>query len=497
MKKILLITFTFIVSVLSAQVPEGVNYQAVLRNSSGDILMNTAVSLQFIIHKDNATGASVYTETQNLITSINGSINLVIGTGVTSDVFSAIQWSNNSHFLEVFVDVTGGTTYVSLGTQKFMSVPYALHAKTSEVGDNLGSHTATTNLNLNNNNIIGVNKTTTGTIISTAAFTSEHTTPLTGKEGIVLPGVTSDYSISVQDGNGRVQHKWNATHGVGEKFVVGGEDAAFIDMNVFATSDNDAWIEFKHADGAVAVAGDPISWNTHMLLTQGGRIGINESLPDDRLHVTDGGNGTRVRAENTGNGWAGFIAKNTLREMFFGLQGSADANPGEFHIFDNTAGAQRMVIDDLGNVGFGRANPSVKLDVNGAVNCTGGTCSSDIRWKKEVKQIDNALTNIKKLRGVTYFWRTNEFSDKDFTEDKQIGVIAQEVEKVYPELVKTDIDGFKSMDYMSLTAVLLEGIKEQQKEIEVLKSKVNEVEKLKKMLLSMQSQLEAISNKNK
>jgi len=270
---------------------------------------------------------------------------------------------------------------------------------------------------------------------------------------------------------------WNATYGTSETFVVAGEDAAFIDFNATASDDNAAWIEFKHADGASAVAGDAISWNTQMIINQGGEVGINETSPDDMLHVTSAGNGTRVRAENSSNGWAGFVAKNNVGEMFLGVQGAFDANPGEFHIFDNVGGARRLVIDAAGEVGIGKNNPSVKLDVNGSVNCTGGTCSSDKRWKKNIKPLAAALPKLTQLQGVTYFWKTTEFPDKDFTEEKQIGLIAQEVEMIYPELVKTDNEGFKSLDYMSLTAILLEGIKEQQSQLDEKEQQVLQLEK--------------------
>ena len=316
---------------------------------------------------------------------------------------------------------------------------------------------------------------TGNTLLSEALNTAPHGT-LTGGEGLVMPGTTSDYIVSVQDGNGRVQHKWNATVGTNEKYIVSGEDAAFIDLNATAGDNNTPWIEFKHADGASATAGDAIAWNTHMIINQGGEVGINEISPDDMLHVTAGGNGTRLRAENTGNGWAGLVAKNTVREIFIGVQGAFDANPGELHIFDNTAGARRLVIDAAGEVGIGRNNPSVRLDVNGAVNCTGGTCSSDIRWKKDIQPLENALDKLDQLRGVSYNWRKADFPDRDFEDKPQIGMIAQEVEKVYPDLVHTDDEGYKSLDYMSFTAVLLEAVKSLKAENEMLKSKIIVIE---------------------
>ena len=75
-----------------------------------------------------------------------------------------------------------------------------------------------------------------------------------------------------------------------------------------------------------------------------------------------------------------------------------------------------------------------------------------------------------KLQGVNYFWKTKEFPDKQFTDTKQIGFIAQEIEKIYPEVVMTDKDGYKSVDYSRLTPVLVEAIKELKKENDRLKA---------------------------
>ena len=372
-------------------------------------------------------------------------------------------------------------------------------------GDDFGNHTAITNITLGTNylsndgtdggiyldgsNNVGINTATpsakfhvNGTIVAGANATVSSPS-LNGGEGILIPGGTSDYIISAQDGNGRVQHKWNASHGINETFLVGGEDAAFLDINGVAADDNAAWIEFKHADGASVTAGDPISWNTQLIINQGGEVGINETSPDDKLHLTDGGNGTRVRVENSSNGWAGMVAKNTQREIFIGVQGAFDANPGELHIFDNTAGARRLVIDAAGEVGIGKDNPSVKLDVNGAVNCTGGTCSSDVRWKKNILPLENVLSNIQQLRGVSYDWKKLDFPEKDFGKEKQIGLIAQEVEAIYPELIRTDEEGYKSMDYMSFTAVLLEATKALTTENEDASKKIEALEKENKELL--------------
>ena len=119
-----------------------------------------------------------------------------------------------------------------------------------------------------------------------------------------------------------------------------------------------------------------------------------------------------------------------------------------------------------GNVGIGTSAPAEALHVIGNICYTGtsGACS-DERYKTEITQIKNALEAILSLRGVTYDWKVDEFPAKNFTEQEQLGVIAQEVEAFFPQIVLTDLNGFKSVDYGKLTAVLIEAVKDQQSQI--------------------------------
>jgi len=102
------------------------------------------------------------------------------------------------------------------------------------------------------------------------------------------------------------------------------------------------------------------------------------------------------------------------------------------------------------------------------------TAASDARLKTNIQSLTgNTLKKIDNLRGVYFNWKpeTNKGSGR------QIGVIAQEVEKIYPELVTTDEDGYKSVAYDRLGPILIEAIKEQQKEIDSLKSEVDSLKK--------------------
>ena len=114
------------------QTPNGIKYQAVVRNTSGNILANQTVGFQLSIQEGSIGGPTVYTETFAPTSNSYGIINIEMGTGNTTDDFGAIDWANNSYFLETAIDVNGGNSYEVMGTSQFMSVPYAFHAKTVE-----------------------------------------------------------------------------------------------------------------------------------------------------------------------------------------------------------------------------------------------------------------------------------------------------------------------------------------------------------------------------
>ncbi len=146
--------------------------------------------------------------------------------------------------------------------------------------------------------------------------------------------------------------------------------------------------------------------------------------------------------------------------------------------YPNGHSNQIFLKQSTGNVGIGTNNPGTyKLYVSGAAYATGGWAGSDYRWKKNIEPIQDTLDRLTLLQGVTFNWRADEFPDHGFTDEKQIGLIAQDVEKIIPELVRTDEDGFKAVSYEKLTVVLLEAIKElkeivekQQAEIDLLKA---------------------------
>lgn len=103
------------------------------------------------------------------------------------------------------------------------------------------------------------------------------------------------------------------------------------------------------------------------------------------------------------------------------------------------------------------------------------TQASDERFKTDIKPISNATEKVLQMEGVSYYLRKDEFPEKNFDSDLHIGLIAQNVEQVIPEVVKTDSDGYKSIAYQNLVPVLIEAIKEQQASIELLKEEINKL----------------------
>jgi hypothetical protein len=145
-------------------------------------------------------------------------------------------------------------------------------------------------------------------------------------------------------------------------------------------------------------------------------------------------------------------------------------------------GTVTPIVFDTDNVGYysdpngtSRMNYGLfdSLASNGSVTATSFLYSSDRNLKQDIGPLNNSLTKILQLQGVNFRWKNPNNSQK-----LNVGLIAQDVENVYPELVTTSKEtGLKSVEYGNLVAPLIEAIKDQQSQIEALKK---EIEQLKK-----------------
>jgi hypothetical protein len=199
----------------------------------------------------------------------------------------------------------------------------------------------------------------------------------------------------------------------------------------------------------------------------GERVGIGTAAPNPSATLDVNGN-----IFDTG----GSFIFSTAAGVYTTIGNAAGWAAIENSAADNTL----MILGRSGGLG-GLRSVSVwdRLDVNGTAYVTSGAWSgSDIRRKKNIVPLSgNTLDEILKLRGVEFDWKQEESEDIKFPKERQIGLIAQEVEKEFPELVSTDGLGYKAVAYDRFTAVLLEAIKAQQRDIESLKAELDQLKR--------------------
>lgn len=114
------------------QIPNSFNYQAVIRNAAGELVSDQEVSIRISILEGSESGSVIYTETHDVTTNAYGAMNLKVGDGTTTDLFSDIDWTSGVKFITLDADITGNTNYVNIGTSELMSVPFAQYSKKTD-----------------------------------------------------------------------------------------------------------------------------------------------------------------------------------------------------------------------------------------------------------------------------------------------------------------------------------------------------------------------------
>jgi hypothetical protein len=223
--------------------------------------------------------------------------------------------------------------------------------------------------------------------------------------------------------------------------------------------------------------GDGNATRSNALVVQkNGNVAIGNFSPQFKLDV---GERMRLRSGGTPSTSPGIWFNNINNSSSPGFIGMY--NDFTLGMYGNGLGVGFGFVMDLsnGNIGIGTQTPSQKLHVVGNI-CATGTIAvcSDIRYKKNILPVSNALSSILSLHGIYYNWDKEKFKDKEFTDKRQLGFSAQEIEKLFPEIVLTDAEGYKSVDYSRLTPVLVEAVKEQQQQIDYLKKELDELKKL-------------------
>jgi hypothetical protein len=243
----------------------------------------------------------------------------------------------------------------------------------------------------------------------------------------------------------------------------------------------------------------------------GDSVGIGTNAPDTKFHVYHDEPNTGVARFNNpnsegfagiyfdqgatlGRGWIGFVNPSSG----FGGPDLMQVASGYTDMVFSTNGSgyynEKMRIEVSGEVGIGYSAPAYMLAVNGDAYADDHLVPSDREYKTDIRSLEDPLEELLALEGVRYKWKKEAYPDRNFDEGEQIGLIAQDVEKVVPEVVKGGKDEGKKLGlaYNKLVPLLIEGVQEQQEQIDSLRNEVSRT----RSELSEQKSLERIEKRN-
>ncbi len=441
MKKIILsLSIVLCATLAFAQAPEKFQYQTVVRDNAGAPLANQSVSFQLSIHESSAAGTVVYSETHTATTNDFGLVNLEIGGGtVVSGTFNTIDWSGDSHYVEVELDPAGGTNYTSMGTSQLLSVPYALSSKTAsdmELND-------LTDVQGSPNN---------GQVLSWNGSNWGPATPAGGSSLWTLNGgdvIRTSGNVGINNTSFAPLFTFTVTGDTSAAMAIGAQGSfnqpksgrLVFTEDVLYTSGTCGfeWQMNGATNRLVMVSGCPALNDTSLIINRTGdalfnqRLGIGSSVnPSTDLHIRQSGNSTSS-----------------------GSSGIRFQESGGTTQWQQWAGGSDL------NFAFNGTRLSYINNTNGNYVTT-----SDRRVKTNILPMSNVLAGVMQLRPVTYHY-------KHHTEGQvSHGFIAQEVLEVFPQLVyhSEGEDSPLALAYSDFGILAIKAVQEQQAEIEKLKA---------------------------
>lgn len=373
MKRFTLSIAMAILIVLSgfAQTPQAFKYQTVVRDISGDILENQAISLQIGIRQGSETGTIIYRETHPATTNQFGLVNIEIGTG-SNDIgtFPAIDWATGSKYFEIELDPDNGTNYSSMGTAQLLSVPFALYSENTKYTDDNDADPAnelqTLNIDGNELNI------SDGNTVLLPTVSGDNLGNHIATQNIEM----EDNWISYDGDDDGIFVKWDGNVGIGTmnplsklavninydnnlnpiaRFIQDGTNSAasvrFENGDYFSTGIT--------SDGKFAISNQNqniLNSGSAFYIDPSSNVGIGTSSPSTKLEVNGTVSATSFIGDGSGlTGIAGDNLGNHMATQNIQTDGNWLSNDG-----DN----EGVFVKSNGYVGIGNSNPSNKFAVN-------------------------------------------------------------------------------------------------------------------------------------
>ena len=551
MKKLItffaLLLINSVLLAITPPVPEKISYQAVIRNSSNELITNHAVGMKVSILQTSATGTVVYSETHTPTSNANGLITIAIGTGaVISGSFSGIDWSAGPYFIKTETDPAGGTSYSITSTSELLSVPYALMAKNvqnkqwSESGSSIYFNSGKVGIGKNpgtdsrqfqvlteaNLAIAGVNNSA-----SYASIFAQNlgTGPAADFRNYIriIDGTEGNGKILTSDANGTASWKPISVTADAANFT--GDGSADWPLKLHSMGASTGHVLKWTGTAWDNAADDNGPWSEtidYIYNLSGKKFGIGINKPSQKMTIADASTSCYMNIQNSTTGYT------ATSGLLLGMEGNngwlSTYEPGNLYLGTNSAA--KVTIASDGDVGIGITSPLQKLDVNGAVNIRGnatdqllfcgsaeaiwynntyfswgyggqynyfgdnvtigtsaapgynlvvnGTAAktgggswstlSDVRMKDLTGEYQKGLNEILQLKPVTFTYKAGNPRELNSNEP-QIGFVAQDVQKIFPEAVTECKDGYLDFNIHAVNVALVNAVKELKAENEELK----------------------------
>lgn len=551
MKKLItffaLLLINSVLLAITPPVPEKISYQAVIRNSSNELITNHSVGMKVSILQTSATGTVVYSETHTPTSNANGLITIAIGTGaVISGSFSGIDWSAGPYFIKTETDPAGGTSYSITSTSELLSVPYALMAKNvqnkqwSESGSSIYFNSGKVGIGKNpgadsrqfqvlteaNQAIAGVNNSA-----SYASIFAQNlgTGPAADFRNYIriIDGTEGNGKILTSDANGTASWKPISVTADAANFT--GDGSADWPLKLHSMGASTGHVLKWTGTAWDNAADDNGPWSEtidYIYNLSGKKFGIGINKPSQKMTIADASTSCYMNIQNSTTGYT------AISGLLLGMEGNNGwvSNYESGNLYLGTSGAARMTIASDGDVGIGIMSPLQKLDVNGAVNIRGnatdqllfcgsaeaiwynntyfswgyggqynyfgdnvtigtsaapgynlvvnGTAAktgggswstlSDVRMKDLTGEYQKGLNEILQLKPVTFTYKAGNPRELNSNEP-QIGFVAQDVQKIFPEAVTECKDGYLDFNIHAVNVALVNAVKELKAENQELK----------------------------